>query len=103
MTAMIEIPNPYARAISASKKARWSIETDVLRGRSLEPDLKYLPDGLSLVDQLEFLSQDERRLLSQVQGRSYANIFGLVERYINAKVLELGRDHVLGDQAALES
>jgi hypothetical protein len=103
MTAMIEIPNPYARAINASKKARWSIETDVLRGRSLEPDLKYLPDSLSLVDQLEFLSNDERRLLSQVQGRSYANIFGLVERYINAKVVELGRDHVLGDQNALEA
>jgi len=103
MTAMIEIPNPYARAIAASKKARWSIETDVLRGRSLEPDLKYLPDSLSLVGQLEFLANDERRLLSQVQGRSYANIFGLVERYINAKVLELGRDHVLGDQKALEA
>ena len=26
-----------------------------------------------------------------MQGRTYANLFGLIERYINAKVLELGR------------
>ena len=41
--------------------------------------------------------------MSQVQGRTYANIFGLVERFINAKVLELGRDHALGDQEAVEA
>jgi hypothetical protein len=41
--------------------------------------------------------------MSQIQGRSYANIFGLVERFINAKVLELSRDHWLGDQVALEA
>jgi hypothetical protein len=92
---------PYARAIAASKRARWELE-DVLRGRSLEAEHKYLPDGLSLVDTLE-LSPSERRLMSQVQGRSYANIFGLAERFINAKVLELSQQHFLGDQVALEA
>jgi len=38
----------------------------------------------------------EKRFVSQIQGRTYANIFGLVERFINAKVLELSRDHVPG-------
>jgi hypothetical protein len=41
--------------------------------------------------------------LSRIQGRTYANIFGLVERWINAKVLELSREHWLGDQVALEA
>ena len=41
--------------------------------------------------------------MSQIQGRTYANIFGLVERYIGAKVLEVSRDHWLGDQTALEA
>ena len=41
--------------------------------------------------------------MSQIQGRTYANIFGLVERFISAKVLELSRDHWLGDQTALEA
>jgi hypothetical protein len=41
--------------------------------------------------------------MSQVQGRTYANIFGLVERFINAKVLELAGHHWVGDQPALEA
>ena len=41
--------------------------------------------------------------MSQIQGRTYANIFGLVERFINAKVLELSHDHWFGDQVALEA
>ena len=43
------------------------------------------------------------RYLSQIQGRTYANVFGLVERFINAKVLEVSRDHWLGDQVVLEA
>ena len=41
--------------------------------------------------------------MSQIQGRTYANVFGLVERFINAKVLEISRDHWFGDQVALEA
>ena len=41
--------------------------------------------------------------MSRIQGRTYANVFGLVERFINAKVLEVSRDHWLGDQVALEA
>jgi len=63
---------------------------------------KFLPDGLSLVDQLGFLSAEQVRLLSQIQGRTYAYIFGLVERFISAKMLERGRAHVFDDQLALE-
>ncbi len=38
-----------------------------------------------------------------MQGRTYAYIFGLVERFIGAKVLGLSREHWLGDQVALEA
>jgi hypothetical protein len=62
-----------------------------------------MPDGLSKAGELDFLSAGERRLMSQIQGRTYANIFGLVERYIGAKVLEISRGHWLGDQTALEA
>jgi hypothetical protein len=61
---------------------------------------KFLPDGLSLADTFTNLSADEKRFVSQIQG---ANIFGLVERFINAKVLELSHDHWFGDQIALEA
>jgi hypothetical protein len=95
--------SPYFRAVTASKRARWDIDRDVLKGRVLEPEHDYLPDRLSLASSLTFLSEGERRFMSQVQGRSYANIFGLVERFIAAKVLELGQGYSLGDQVALEA
>lgn len=93
----------YARAIEASRRVRWEIDRDVIRGRDFDYGRRFLPDGLALVNELDFLSEDERRLLSQVQGRTYAYMFGLVERFIGAKVLEVSRDHWLGDQVALEA
>lgn len=94
---------PYQRAIAASKRVRWDIDRDVLQGRSLAGDVKFLPDGLSLVESLDFLSDGERRFASRVQGRSYAKIFGLIERYIDVKVLELAQSHGLGNQDAVEA
>jgi len=93
----------YAKCIEISRRVRWDIDKDVLRGRSFDFSQKFLPDGISKVDQFEFLNADEKRFLSQVQGRTYANMFGFVERFITAKVLETTRDHWLGSQVALEA
>jgi hypothetical protein len=106
--SMQVIPMPldarrYAKTIEASKRVRWDIDRDVLRGREFDLAQRFLPDGLSLIDELDFLSADQQRFLGQVQGRTYANMFGLVERFIGAKMLELSRDHWLGDQTALEA
>jgi hypothetical protein len=101
-TAIVE-HDRYARCIAASKKVRWDIDVDVIRGREFGLHEKYLPDGLSLVGEFTTLSDGEKRFVSQIQGRTYANVFGLVERYINAKILELSRDYWLGDQVALEA
>ena len=93
----------YARCIKASKRVRWDIDVDVIRDRDFDFNETFLPAGLSLVDHLAFLTAAERRLMSQVQGRTYAYIFGLVERYIGVKMLELSGRHWLGDQVALEA
>src|SRR5262249_31910507 len=76
---------------------------DVIRGRHFDAANKFLPDGLALAERFATLSPAEKRFVSQIQGRTYANIFGLVERFINTKVLELSRDRPLGDQVALEA
>lgn len=102
VSAIMEV-NRYERCINASKRVRWDIDEDVIRGREFGRDEKYLPDGLSLVEGFAGLSDSEKRFVSQIQGRTYANVFGLVERYINAKILELSRDYWLGDQVALEA
>ena len=93
----------YAKCIEVSKRIRWDIDRDVIRGRRFDFSRKFLPDGISKVNELDFLTPDERRQLSQVQGRTYANMFGLVERFIGAKILEVSREHWLGDQVKLEA
>jgi DNA-binding Lrp family transcriptional regulator len=99
----ISASDRYARCVQASKRVRWDIDEDIIRGRSFDTAHKFLPDGLSLANAFTTLSADEKRFVSQIQGRTYANIFGLVERFINAKVLELSEDHWFGDQVALEA
>jgi hypothetical protein len=105
MNKMVKISDAdrYARCVEVSKRVRWDIDKDVIRGRRFDAADKFLPDGLSLVDAFATLSRGEKRFVGQIQGRTYANIFGLVERYINAKILELSHEHVFGDQVALEA
>jgi hypothetical protein len=93
----------YAKCIEASKRIRWDIERDVIRARRFDFAKKFMPDGLSKATELTFLRPAEMRFMSQIQGRTYANIFGLVERYIGAKTLEISKDHWFGDQIALEA
>jgi hypothetical protein len=93
----------YAKCIETSKRIRWDIDRDVIRGRRFDFGRKFMPDGLSKIHELTFLRPDEARFLSQIQGRTYANMFALVERFIGAKVLEVSATHWLGDQVALEA
>src|SRR5262245_1025509 len=93
----------YAKVVEVSKRIRFDIDRDVIRGRKFDFTQKFLPDAMSRVGELKFLTPDERRYLSQIEGRTYCRMFALVERFIGAKMLDLSRDHWLGDQAALEA
>ena len=93
----------FAACIEVSKRVRWEIDDHVIRGREFDFSEKFLPDSLSKIDELGFLNEEEKVLFSQVQGRTYASMFGFVERFITAKILEISRDYWLGDQVALES
>ena len=56
----------YAKVIETSRRVRWEIERDLIRGRRFDYTRSFLPKGLLLVDELDFLNADDRRLLSQV-------------------------------------
>ncbi len=66
----------YARVVALSKKTEWQIDRDLLRARPFDFSRKFLPDGLTLSHRLPFLSANDARLMSQVQGRTYAYILG---------------------------
>lgn len=100
---MTATPSRYARCIANSRRVRWEIDAHLIRGRDFDYGRPFLPDGLSLAGRLAFLTDAESRFFSQVQGRTYANMFGLVERFIGAKIVEVTRDHATGDQVAMEA
>ncbi len=52
--------NRYAKVIEVSKRVRWEVETDVIRGRRFNVATKFLPDGLTLAGALPFLAPDEK-------------------------------------------
>jgi hypothetical protein len=93
----------YAKSIDASKRVRWEIDRDVIRGREFDLTRKFIPDQLARMDVFNLANPDERRFLSQIQGRTYANMFGLVERFIGTKMIEVCKGHALGDQVAFEA
>lgn len=93
----------YAKCIEVSKRVRWEMDRDIFQDRDFELDKKFLPDDITLMEQFDFLDPSEKRFLSQIQGRTYANMFGFVERFVTAKILEQTRDFWLGDQVALEA
>ena len=59
----------YAKCIETSKRIRWDIDRDVIRGRKFDFDKKFMPDGLSKINELTFLRPADARFLSQIQGR----------------------------------
>lgn len=89
----------YARCIEASQRVRWDIEADVIQGRRFDFDQRFLPEGLARTGWMDFLSAGEQRLVNQVQGRTYARLCGLLEGFIAAGMLEIGRDDAFGEAA----
>ena len=58
----------FAHCIAASKRVRWDIETDVIRGRQFDLATKFLPDGLTLASSLPFLAPEEKTLFQPGSG-----------------------------------
>ncbi len=103
---MMNVEEPvdrYQKCIDASKRVRWDIEEDIIRGRQFNAANKFLPDGLTGMQNADFLSEEDQVFVSQIQGRTYTKVFGVAERFVNAKILELSNDHSLTDQTALEA
>ena len=88
----------YAKCIEVSRRVRWDIDRDVIRGREFDFSRKFLPDGISRLGALDFLDADDKRLLSQIQGR--APLAGTRPSAMWNRAEQLGQSTIIGHLGA---
>jgi hypothetical protein len=80
----------FEETLVASQKVNWRIE-DIIGGeRQLDFTKPFMPESLARMEEMYFLTANERLVLNQIKGHAYLVIFGLVEEFILPFVL----DHV---------
>src|SRR6185436_20133126 len=87
----------YQATLTASEGMHWRID-DIIGGkRRLDFGRPFMPESFARVEDLSFLSADERIILNQIRGNAYLCIFGLVEEFILPFVLDHARTKLQGD------
>ena len=87
----------YQSTLVASDAIHWRIE-DIIGGeRRLDFAKPFMPESFARVEQLSFLTPDEKRILNQIRGNAYLCIFGLVEEFILPFVMDHARKQLQGD------
>src|SRR5262244_782064 len=93
----------YQQTLTASAAINWRIEDIIGGSRRLNFDMASMPESLARVNELSFLTEDERRILNQIRGNTYLCIFGLVEEFILPFVLDEARPHLRDDDYRLRA
>jgi hypothetical protein len=78
----------YKAILADALKVRWEVEDLIGGGRSLDFSRPFLPEVLAGVSSISCLDAAERLKLNQIRGHSYLGLFGLVEEFILAFVME---------------
>jgi hypothetical protein len=87
----------YQSTLVAADAIHWRIE-DIIGGeKRLDFARPFMPESLARVEQLSFLTPDEKRILNQIRGNAYLCIFGLVEEFILPFVMDHARKQLQGD------
>ena len=84
------LPYSFRETLAISHKVNWRIEDIIGGDKQLDFTKPFMPESLARIEKLDFLNADEKRVLNQIKGHTYLQIFGLVEEFILPFVL----DHV---------
>lgn len=87
----------YQETLAAAQKINWRIEDIIGGDKKLDYTAPFMPESLARVEQVTFLTPDERRALNQIRGHAYLCIFGLVEEFILPFVMDHARPQLQGD------
>ncbi len=93
----MEHQHTYQGALAASERIGWRVE-DIIGGeKRLDFSKPFMPESLARVNQLSFLSPEEKRTLNRIRGHEYLAMFGLVEEFILPYVVDRTRLQLTGD------
>jgi hypothetical protein len=87
----METTYSYEKALAAAQHISWKIDDIIGEDKPLDFSRYFLPESLARVEPLNFLSDDEKRLLNQIRSHGYLYTFGLLEEFILPLVLEHAR------------
>lgn len=87
----------YQATLATAQKINWRIEDIIGGDKRLDFTKPFMPESLTRVEQLSFLTPEERRTLNQIRGAAYLGIFGLVEEFILPFVLDHARPQLQPD------
>lgn len=89
--------SPYRETLEISRRVNWAIDDIIGGDRKLDFSKRFMPESLARVDELPFLTGDEKRALNQIRGFEYLCIFGLVEEFILPFVMDHARPQLADD------
>lgn len=93
----------YQATLAASEKVHWRVE-DIIGGeRLLDFSRPFMPDSLARVEELDFLTSEEKLVLNQIRGHEYLRMFGIVEEFIVPFLLDNVRPQVNGEDYQIRS
>ena len=93
----------YARTIAASKRIRWDIDRDVIRGRRFDFGKRHLPTACPASTGSASSPRASARLLSRSRALVRQNLRAGGALHRRQGCWKVSHDHVLGDQVALEA
>jgi hypothetical protein len=99
---MLGLSFDYESCVKASEKVAWQLDDVMPPGTRLDFTRPFLPRALT-GEELAFLSHNEQRTLNQINGNAYLNLFGFVEEYILATVLQHAQAEMFGDHEAIRA
>jgi hypothetical protein len=87
----------FKDVLERAERVSWRIDDLIGGDKALDFTRPFMPESFARVSTLDFLSEDEGRLLNQIRGHAYLRIFGLVEEFILPFVLDHARSVIDGD------
>lgn len=83
--------------LESSLRVNWRIEDLIGGDQQLDFGKPFMPETFARVEALDFLDAGEKRVLNQIRGRGYLNMFAVVEEFILPFVMDHMRPALSGD------